>query len=307
MDLKTPLQGERGLDAKAALAVTNKGRLPILKCRLSAVAENMLNGEKDELNPDFSILPGKTDRRDFALKDDHCGLLKMTVRDAVVTDPLGIFTRKIRIAQGSEPESEMYYLPQVSELIVSLDEMSTYNMESYKYSQEQKGGDPSEMFDIKEYGEGDSYKAIHWKLSSKLDTIMIREHGLPIENRVLIMLDKRPAPDEPDRIDRMIEFTASLSYTLLKKGTTHSLGWFDYVNNRFEVVRVDSEDAFWLAVTALISSPFRDDERSAAHHYAESDIDKDFSNYIYISEDAGGSELLMNYGKTDYYGPEDFS
>jgi len=73
------------------------------------------------------------------------------------------------------------------------------------------------------------------------------------------------------------------------------------------VVRVDSEDAFWLAVTALISSPFRNDERAAAHHYAESDIDKDFSNYIYISEDAAGSEILMNYGKTDFYGPEDFS
>ena len=307
VDLTTPLQGERGLDAKAGLAVTNKGRLPILKCRLNAIAENMLNGEKDELNPDVSILPGKTDQMDFALKDDHCGLLKMSVKEAVVTDPLGIFTRKIRFAEGSDTESDMYYLPRVSELIVNLEEMSTYNMESYKYSQEQKGSDPSEMFDIKEYGEGDSFKAIHWKLSSKLDEIMIREHGLPIENRVLVILDKRPEPSDLDQIDRMIEFTASLSYTLLRKGTTHSLGWFDYVNDRFEVVRVDSEDAFWLAVTALIGSPFRDDERSAAHHYAESDVDKDFSNYIYISEDAAGSEILMNYGQTDFYGPEDFS
>ena len=134
---------------------------------------------------------------------------------------------------------------------------------------------------------------------------MIREHGLPIENRVLIIMDKRPASDV-DSIDRKIEFAASLSYTLLRKGVYHSIGWFDYLNDRFEVVRVDSEETFWLAVTALISSPFRDDDISAALRFAESDTDKDYSNYIYISETSDGTEVLMNYGKTDIYGPEDF-
>ena len=158
----------------------------------------------------------------------------------------------------------------------------------------------------KAYGEGDSYKAIHWNLSSKLDEIMIREHGLPIENRVLVILDKRPASDDKDQIDKKIEFTSSLSYTLLRKGVYHSLGWFDYLNDRFETVRVDSEESFWMAVTALISSPFKDSAKSGAQQFAESDIDKEFSNYIYISEEADGAEILMNYGKTDLYGPEDF-
>ena len=135
---------------------------------------------------------------------------------------------------------------------------------------------------------------------------MIREHGLPIENRVLLILDKRPAGEDQDLVDRKIEFTAALSYTLLRKGVFHSLGWFDYLNDRFEVVRVDSEEAYWLAVTALISSPFRDDEKSSAQHFAESDVEKEFSNYIYISETTDGTEILMNYGKTDIYGPEDF-
>ena len=202
VDLTTPLQGERGFDAKARLAVTNKGRLPILKCRLNATAENMLNGEKDELNPDVSILPGKTDQMDFALKDDHCGLLKMSVKDAFVTDPLGIFTRKIRFAEGSDTESDMYYLPRVSELIVNLEEMSTYNMESYKYSQEQKGNDPSEMFDIKEYGEGDSFKAIHWKLSSKLDEIMIRDVQTTKPD---VFLEEGPVRADQDHVRDVLE------------------------------------------------------------------------------------------------------
>ena len=304
--IATPLQGDRGQEAKATLRVSNPGRLPIIKCRLNIAAENMLNGEKDEIRPDFSIWPGRTDSMDFALKDSHCGLLKMEVEGAEVTDPLNIFARKTSFDKSSELISSLYYLPQVSELIITPEDVSTYDMESYKYSQSQKGSDPSEMFDIKAYGEGDNYKAIHWKLSSKLDEIMIREHGLPIENRVLVIMDKRPAAGDKDYIDRKVEFTASFSYTLLRRGIYHSLGWFDYVNDRFETVRVDSEEAFWMAVTALISSPFRDDEKSAAQQFAESDADKDFSNYVYISETTDGIEILMNYGQTDIYGPEDF-
>ena len=305
LKLDAPLQGERGQEAKAGLTVSNPGKLPILKYRTRVTAENMLNGEKDEMNPDFSIWKGRKAGTAFALKDDHCGLLRLTADEGEITDPLGIFSRKVSFEKGSEPVCSMYYLPQVTELVISPEEMGTYNMESYKYSQTQKGNDPSEMFDIKAYGEGDSYKAIHWKLSSKLDEIMIREHGLPIENRVLIIIDKRPAA-EADLIDKKIEFTASLSYTLLRKGIFHSIGWFDHVSGRFETVRVDGEEAFWLAVTALISSPFRDDEKSAAVRFAESDTDKEYSNYIYVSEADEGSEILMNYGKTDIYGPEDF-
>ena len=304
--LTAPLQGERGEDAKASLTVTNPGKLPILKMRAKVTAENMLNGEQDEITPDFSINPHRKDSIDFALKDGHCGLLKMSVEEGEISDPLGLFTRKTVFDRSSDTVCSMYYLPKVSELIIEPEDVSTYDMESYKYSQSQKGSDPSEMFDIKAYDAGDSYKAIHWKLSSKLGELMIREHGLPIENRVLMILDKRPASEDRDHIDKKIEFTASLSYTLLRKGIYHSIGWFDYVNDRFEVVRVDGEEAFWMGITTLISSPFRDDEKSGAQQFAESDVDKEYSNYIYISETSDGTEILMNYGQTDIYGPEDF-
>ena len=164
--LTAPLQGERGQESKAALAVSNPGKLPIIKCRARVTAENMLNGAKDGINTDYSIWPGKTDGIDFALKDSHCGLLKLAVEEAEVCDPLCIFSKKVSFDKSSDTVCSMYYLPQITELGINPEEVSTYDMESYKYSQTQKGSDPSEMFDIKAYGEGDSFKAIHWKLSS---------------------------------------------------------------------------------------------------------------------------------------------
>lgn len=50
-----------------------------------------------------------------------------------------------------------------------------FDMESFRYSGSRPGDDPGETYDIREYRSGDSIRQIHWKLSGKLDDIMIRE------------------------------------------------------------------------------------------------------------------------------------
>ena len=48
-------------------------------------------------------------------------------------------------------------------------------MESFRYSGSRPGDDPGETFDIREYREGDSIRQIHWKLTGKMDRLIIRE------------------------------------------------------------------------------------------------------------------------------------
>ncbi len=51
------------------------------------------------------------------------------------------------------------------------------------------GDDPGETYDIREYQPGDSIRQIHWKLSGKLDDIMIREKSFPVDDTVLILAE----------------------------------------------------------------------------------------------------------------------
>ena len=51
-------------------------------------------------------------------------------------------------------------------------------------------------------------KAIHWKLSGKLDDLIVREPGLPIDNSLMMILDKRLPADgsvSAELIDRTTE------------------------------------------------------------------------------------------------------
>ena len=55
--------------------------------------------------------------------------------------------------------------------------------------QNRKGNDPSETFDIREYVPGDDVRSIHWKLSSKTDTLILRESSDPSRYHMVIMPD----------------------------------------------------------------------------------------------------------------------
>lgn len=46
-------------------------------------------------------------------------------------------------------------------------------------SPDRRGSDLTEPFRLREYAPGDSLRQIHWKLSSKLDRLVIREPGMP--------------------------------------------------------------------------------------------------------------------------------
>ena len=55
--------------------------------------------------------------------------------------------------------------------------------------QNRKGNDPSETFDIREYIPGDDVRSIHWKLSSKTDSLILRESSDPSRYHMVIMPD----------------------------------------------------------------------------------------------------------------------
>ncbi len=62
-------------------------------------------------------------------------------------------------------------------------------MDSDEYSMRKAGYDPSETFAIREYQPGDRIRQIHWKLTEKFDSLMVRDYGLPIQNTVLLLLE----------------------------------------------------------------------------------------------------------------------
>lgn len=52
-----------------------------------------------------------------------------------------------------------------------------------------KGYDATEVFELREYQPGDSIRTIHWKLSEKFDTVLVREPSDTSSYDILVMFD----------------------------------------------------------------------------------------------------------------------
>ena len=231
----------------------------------------------------------------------------MTVEKMKISDPFGIFTKE----RNFHMENRYYVFPKLMEVDFTSEQLNQYDMESYKYSALKSGEDTSETFGIREYKEGDSLKSIHWKLTGKMENLIVREAGLPVENSVMILLDKREREEiSADKKDKLTEMFLSLSNTIIKNGIQHSIGWYNYEIEKFEQYRIQSTEDIYVIIGELLSNPHCKDEISTVDRFIESDAGKEYSNYLYVTESDTAereTEKLMNYGNVEIYRTREFS
>ena len=77
-------------------------------------------------------------------------------------------------------------------------------------------------------------KQIHWKLSARLNDLVVREPGYPVTRSVLVFLEtgyEGSFPD-PEYLDRQASVALSVTDALLRQGITCQLGFYDFALNR---------------------------------------------------------------------------
>lgn len=133
------------------------------------------------------VLPlrGREEQYETALEMDLCGETLLRCVGARVWDVLGLFSAEC--APMSTVRLVCYPQPVQLALTLSRDTVGAANAEGLM--QNRRGGDPSETFDVREYVPGDDVRAIHWKLSCKTDTLIVREASEPSHYDVVLLPD----------------------------------------------------------------------------------------------------------------------
>ena len=285
--------------------IKNSSKMPVFNLHFDIVVKNVLMDKEDVVHMIVSLKRGEDKKQSVLIGDSYCGELNIRISNIYISDAFGIFKRSCD--EGAVHHH--YVLPSMAERFVRDDQISKYDMESYKYSQDKIGNDPSETFGIRAYRGGDSIKAIHWKLSAKHDELMLREFGLPIENNLLILIDKNLTDEvtltNEDRDICHDNFT-SLSYSIVKKGTAHTIGWYNYDKEKFEIYRINTTEDLYNATFSLLSSPYKKSALSTETHLIESGLDMGYANFIYVSYNETQIERLREYGEVNIYTKDGF-
>ena len=82
-------------------------------------------------------------------------------------------------------------------------------------------GSTLDDYAVRPYRPGDSLRIVHWKLSSKLDELVVREPESDHRPDVVLLFDLY---GQPERVDALLDRLAACSLQLREKGRAHRLG-----------------------------------------------------------------------------------
>ena len=211
-----------------SVIVENKCPLFFPKVYTSVSVSHALGEKTETVRLRFPLHSRNITKLTFYIRPDCCGSVKILLNPLKILDYLHLF--HIRMKRMNY-ESELLVLPEKLSLPVNFSAEAVYDPEGTHYANK-SGDDPSEIFNIREYHEGDAVSRIHWKLSSKSDKLFIREFGFPIEKQVLLLAEYLPSQEE-DAFYRMqqaqsfLTLVYSLAFLMAEADMSAALAWHD--------------------------------------------------------------------------------
>jgi hypothetical protein len=246
------------------LKMNNRDIMPVGDVAVNVACHNLRTGETENIQFSRSLRSkGKTSDM-ITVVPDHAGRYEVFVESAVVADPLRLWHRDI----GTGGRLYLTLMPETIETDIEMTSSSSSMLEGARYVENKTGNDPGEVRGIREYVPGDPVKNIHWKLSAKVDKLLIKELGLPITDQVLVILDN--AADvglNPAALDSIASVFSTVISTLIADGLSIIAGWtnpdthepvFRSVASEEDIINASEE---FLAIPATTRSAFEHIER----------------------------------------------
>ncbi len=261
--LEAPQTGIQHRACTLTVRAENASSLPLPCIRVWLRVENRLTGEAAVSALALSAPPKRGGESAVTLEDPLCGLYRLSVEKARVYDLLGLVGLPVSLPEGCEFPVE----PDLVALRVNLPLRTGAGDDSDTYSQERPGYDYADTFQLREYAPGDSARQIHWKLSSKLDRLVVRDPGLPLERSVLLLWERRGAHETPRQACAMAETAVSLSRELLRQGVRCRVAWNDAAGQDCALYELEDENALYDMLPKLLSAAASGAVESVAELY----------------------------------------
>ncbi len=208
----------RGESFICEFEIKNASIIPIPRAVLEITCKNILTGESMEHSIAMLIPAYGSSSRKIKLSSKHCGELKISAASLRLVEMLGIFHVNAR----ANAEQFIIMLPETSELLRIQSGYTPSNPDNDSYADGIRGDDYSEVLQLRDYVPGVSLKHIHWKLSGKLDRLIVREASMPGLRSLLICMDN-PSDCTAAESDAIAEITASVCRILSDSGMVFSI------------------------------------------------------------------------------------
>lgn len=180
------------------------------------------------------------------LQSKYCGKMCITEEEIRVQDYLRLFSKKAPVKRSSK---KIIVLPKIHKIPLNVITWVQDKQEGEEFSHARSGEDTSEVFDVHEYREGDTFQRVHWKLTAKEDKYLVKEYSLPIEQTILVFLDLYADKEQltQEQFDCFLEILASLSWSLAEQKQNHMIIWYQEEKGQLSQIKIEKEqDVYYM-------------------------------------------------------------
>ena len=228
-----PRYAEQGKPGEVRLTLESRIPFTLGQVKLRSVTENRFTGETELSTADYLNLSRETLL--LSLPTDACGRLEFRLTGWICYDLLSFFSLRKRL-----PEALICTV-----LPAAAPPQAGFSLDGALNSipvLKPKTGGFAEDYDLREYRYGDTPNSIHWKLSSKVDKLIVREALIPENTDIFLVLT---AEGDADKNLGLIRW---LSSELCRRELPH------YIVSA-EQYPVENEQAGFQALVDILSSP----------------------------------------------------
>ncbi|MDE7435881.1 MAG: DUF58 domain-containing protein [Lachnospiraceae bacterium] len=233
--------------------VSNASHLPVYRAGIRLTVTNTLTGETTDTQLSTFVGNRKTQILSVICRSEFCGTYRAAVESIDLYDVLGV----TRLRAGGAGSCEFLLLPDFFPIRIIV-EQNVAEPAAWEYAQDAAGGDRAEVFSLREYRQGDPAAAIHWKASSKLDRLIIKEGSKPIERRILLIWDPVVSGHEekltPEELHALAGVYVSVAQSLADQGTDPEAAWYDGSEGQWESSVLKNTESLLAVLPRILDS-----------------------------------------------------
>ena len=284
--LQAPDLTEEDQPALFVAELHNESVFPAAVVRGLLVVQNGLTGSSVSRKIRASVA-GKASRTiRFRVEDAEVGKLFATVSDLRTQDLFGLVSYPVSHIAAAEL---LVPPPDVPAEVLMMEAKETTG-ESVRYSENEKGNDVSELYDVREYLPGDDVRAIHWKLSAKQEEPILREFSMPLNYSVILLVELAEA--SADALQSCVAYASALSKGLLEAGVLHTMMWYDRGSDEFVDYNITSMEEQTLAELRLVSSSFHESADASLERFLETGRPDPTATLVYLTTSLESDRIL---------------
>ena len=298
-EIAISMKGGWRVDQKSILKVELKTRHGFVAAGLMDLTlqlENLKFKEKKLFEIHFPI---SSSNRVFEIEyiPKLCGAVELSCTRAMVYDILGLVDLSIK---KPETKSITVYPKKVAIQLEKRNDAGSIR-DGDQYEKNKKGMDMSDIYDMREYIPGDNIRRVHWKLSSKLDNMVIRDGSDTSYYDTILLLDiglnNQEKAYEKELLSTAYETGMAVSRSLLLIGIQHCLCISQ--QSGVSVFELTNESGYLKMQEEMLQMPIPNQNGMGLYYAISQDIENKYTKLIYLTVGECRQELLQIGGKMD--------